>query len=115
MLHLNKNLRTYSEPNDIKAGIDVKHLELIGAFTKKLPEKDRQCIVICDQGYGDVKSEDVNGTVLGIANQVILSKQRTCCLHSPGTFWNVQSGSSFLFREKFGRLLTKQGFKQNLS
>lgn len=60
-------LRSYSEPHDIKAGIDVRHLETIGDFSENLPEKDRQCIIICDQGYGDEKLEYVNGQVLGIA------------------------------------------------
>lgn len=58
-----KSLRSYSEPNDIKAGIGVIHLEFIGAFSENLPEKDRQCIVICDRGYGYEKSRYVNGTV----------------------------------------------------
>lgn len=61
------SLRSCSEPNDLKAGIDMKHLEVIGVISEKLPEKNRQCILFCDQEYGNKKVEHNNGTILRVA------------------------------------------------
>lgn len=65
-LHPN-TLRSYSQPTDMRARVNLKPSEIVGAMRQKLPEKDCQCILICDQGYGNEKLQYYNGKFLGLA------------------------------------------------
>lgn len=62
-----QTLRCYAHPDDINVGLDLNHLENAGKFSENLAERNFDCIICSDLGYGDEKTEYVNGLFVGLA------------------------------------------------